>query len=336
MAASSFSTSTWSFPDEIGSRPRHASSHQQPSIPGAFSEEERPEPSQPDVSSSSSESRPRPEPSSRTRRHWPPRTCRICLETVHPSFPAPPEHIPEILRSVPTPTYTSTDPSLGRLLRPCRCKGTSKYVHEGCLQAWRHADPSYGTRNYWQCPTCGFRYQLQRLNWGRWISSTAAQIVLTAAIFMLALFFMGFIADPIINFYAEPYSVFYAPRSLGERIEPILGEEEDPTWAEHFLKGLASLGLLGFVKAIITLSPWNWFNIRVGGSGRSGATGRDRMANVSWIVVFIGVLTFLWVSKQLHIHRKSAYTFTGSLQRSPGLEPSNPRKSGREGYGRWW
>lgn len=298
MPDSAFATSSWTFPDDIGLRPRDTGERQESDIPCAFPQDEPAEsteaPRHEDSSkASTSESHHRAPPRPRA---WPPRTCRICLETVYPSFPAPTEHIPDLLRSSPAPTYTSTDPTLGRLLRPCKCKGTSQYVHEGCLQAWRHADPSYGTRNYWKCPTCGFNYKLQRMNWGRWISSNAAQIILTAAIFVIAIFLMGFIADPIINFYSEPYSIFYAPRSLGERIEPILGEDDDPTWAEHFLKGVASIGLLGFVKAIITLSPWNWFNIRVGGSGRSGATGRDRLANVSWLVVAVGVMTFLYVS----------------------------------------
>ena len=294
MSTSSFS-SGWSFPQNVGSKPRDPSSAEQSFMPGAFAEEPAPQPAASDCHQSSSNNRTQPRPSSRRRRHWPPRTCRICLEVVYPTFSTPTENLPDLFQPAPTVTYTSTDPSLGRLLRPCNCKGTSKYVHEGCLQAWRHADPSYGRRNYWQCPTCGYRYKLERMAWGKWISSTATQMTLTASIFVVALFLMGFIADPIINFYSEPWSVFYAPSSLTDRVEPILGPDDKATWAEHFLKGFASLGLLGFVKAIFTMSPWNWFNIRVGGSGRSGATGRDRMSNISWFAVMIGVLTFLWV-----------------------------------------
>lgn len=114
-------------------------------------------------------------------RHWCPRTCRICLEVVQPNFnwPENAENLPNAYQSKPTVTYDSED---GRLIRPCKCKGSSKYVHEGCLQRWRHADPGYGRRNYWQCPTCGFQYQLERLRWGRWISSVgelAVHVVLS-------------------------------------------------------------------------------------------------------------------------------------------------------------
>lgn len=237
------------------------------------------------------------------RRHWPLRTCRICLETVNPTFHPPSESVPGIFQPSPSVTYDSQDAESGRLLRPCKCKGSSKYVHEGCLQAWRHADPGYGKRNYWQCPTCGFRYRLERLQWGRWISSKGTQIVLTISIFFVALFVMGFVADPIINLYVDPYSVVStAPLSkVRQKIEPIFSDDDVPTWTEHFIKGLASLGLLSFVKVLFALSPWQWCNLRssgiISGGGRSGNTGRDRLASISWIVVLIGIGTFLWASQ---------------------------------------
>ena len=262
-------------------------------MPGTFAEEPE-STSRPPKLEETSNAQSAPKSPPKPRKNWPPRTCRICLETVYPTFSMPNEHIPNVLQPNPNVTYVSSDPEAGRLLRPCKCKGSSKYVHEGCLQAWRHADPGYAKRNYWQCPTCRFRYRLERITWGHWISNTTTQIVLTAAIFLLALFGMGFVADPIINFYTEPYSVFTAPKSLGTRIEPIFTEGEVPTWTEHFVKGLASLGLLGFVKVLVTLSPWNWLNVRSsgimgGGSGRSGNTGRERLGNISWIVVLIGI-----------------------------------------------
>jgi hypothetical protein len=111
------------------------------------------------------------------QRHWKPRTCRICLETVLPTFQQQSEGI---FQSGPKVVYESEDG--GRLIRPCKCKGTSKYVHEGCLQAWRHADPSYGRRNYFQCPTCGYKYRLQRLGWGRFVTSVGTSSILDTEI----------------------------------------------------------------------------------------------------------------------------------------------------------
>jgi len=82
--------------------------------------------------------------------------------------------------------------------------------------------------------------------------------------------------------------------------QPIVVDDEPTTWLEHFIKGLASLGLLSFVKVLWMLGPTNWWNVRssglIGGGGRRppGGSGRDRLASISWIVVIIGVGTFLW------------------------------------------
>lgn len=216
-----------------------------------------------------------------SQRSYPPRVCRICLETVFPTFQ------PSEFLQRPRVVYESEDPDAGRLLRPCKCKGSSRYVHEGCLQAWRHSDPGYATRNFWECPTCGFQYRLRRLTWARWISSTATQIALTLSILILAIFLLGFVADPIIDLYLGP-------------IDDIYDElDEDASWVEHFVKGFAALGLTSFLRALFTLSPLHW-NLRgssVVGSGRS--TGRNRAANLNWLVIVAGVVTFLWVCRAL-------------------------------------
>ncbi|EIW86791.1 hypothetical protein CONPUDRAFT_134147 [Coniophora puteana RWD-64-598 SS2] len=52
------------------------------------------------------------------------------------------------------------DPSLGRLIRPCLCKGSISYVHVQCLQTWRRASPSASA--FFQCPQCQYRYRLSR------------------------------------------------------------------------------------------------------------------------------------------------------------------------------
>lgn len=273
----------WHWPDDIHAPPVHPENRRRRDG-GADN-------TQDSQSTSSSTATPKPEKS------YPSRTCRICLEVVPPTYHPPPINLPEILQSPPHVTYESSDPELGRLIRPCKCKGSSRYVHEGCLQSWRHADPAYGKRNYWQCPTCGFRYRLERMRWGRWISSSATQIVLTVVILVLAMFLLGFVADPIINLYVDPYYTVSSGQLL-QRNKVVLRDEES-SWIEHFVKGLASLGVLSFVKILFALSPWQWWNLRssglISGGGRTGPNGRDRIASISWVVVLIGVGTFLWV-----------------------------------------
>lgn len=233
-------------------------------------------------------------------KHYPPRECRICLETVLPTFQPPSDSLPEFLQPKARVVYESSDPELGRLLRPCKCKGSSRYVHEGCLQKWRHADPDYSKRNYWQCPTCGFQYRLERLTWAHWISSTWTQFTLTLGILLFTVFLLGFIADPIINLYVDPletiyYTEFWEPSALADAMPP----DRKTAWFEHLVKGLASLGVLSFVKVLFALSPWQWWSLRpstVVSSGRT--TGRSRVASVGWLVILIGVGSFLWVCTQ--------------------------------------
>lgn len=188
------------------------------------------------------------------------------------------------MQQPPKVTYEDEN---GRLLRPCMCKGSSKYVHEGCLQAWRLADPS-NTRNYWVCPTCGFKYRLSRMGWANWIASRSAQITLTLLILLFAVFLLGFVADPIINLYLDPLGAF----SMFSSAPAYYYEDDAPhTWAEHFFKGFAGLGVVGFLKVLLA-SPFNYF--RFGGTRRRGrVTGRDRAEQVSWIVIAIGVATVL-------------------------------------------
>ncbi|KAK7515101.1 uncharacterized protein IWZ02DRAFT_506967 [Phyllosticta citriasiana] len=232
------------------------------------------------------------------KRHYKPRTCRICLETVLPTFHPIAESLPGLFQSAaPKVTYESEE---GRLISPCECKGSSRYVHDGCLQNWRHADPSYGRRNYWQCPTCGFKYRLERMKWGAYLNSSAAQVVLTLSVFLVAVFLLGFIADPIINLYQNPITTIFFGTDYDTYPVP---SEEFPVedfiegWPLHFIKGFMSLGLLSFLKFLFT-NPLRLFQPRIvvnsGRTVRTGNTGRDRLANISWLAVAIGIVTFLY------------------------------------------
>lgn len=155
----------WTWPDSV---PDDSAFEDAPdSSPLGTDEEVKHEPTPPDSGSAGEGSEPHVDPE--FQKHWHPRTCRICLEQVLPSFHLPNETLPGFLAGRPYVKYESES---GRLIRPCKCKGSSRYVHDQCLQQWRHSDRSYtSARHYWQCPTCGFRYRLQRLTWARYVSS---------------------------------------------------------------------------------------------------------------------------------------------------------------------
>jgi hypothetical protein len=149
-------------------------------------------------------------------------------------------------------------------------------------------------------------------------------------IVLTIVFVLGFVADPIINFALDPYGTilpglfmpgfsvrfgtfgndFYwdgpAPPVVPQRNNP-----REPTgWIEHFTKGFAGLGLMSFLKFMLT-SPIN-FLFRQGAGGRQ--TGRDRLNTITWVMIAVGVATFLYVSAIL-ITLQLSYT-NASLRQS--------------------
>lgn len=291
------STSANFMPDGDGFRARHGA-------PGAFPVDEPGREQEwtfvdRDESGDSSTQNTAPPPNPNPRVYGP-RTCRICLEVNQPTMkPSTLPSIPGLPDRLPRVVYESSEPELGRLISPCKCKGSSRYVHEGCLRQWRMAAPS-SDRNYWKCPTCGYQYRLERLQYARLIQSLPSQIVLTMLVFVVAMFIMGFIADPIISAYLDPWG------SLGwlggfdtlDYASPIHPADEAPlSWSEHFFKGMAGLGVVGALKMLFTNPFGYWRSIRVGGSntGRR-TTGRDRANDLSWVIIVVGVTTTLYVS----------------------------------------
>lgn len=103
------------------------------------------------------------------------------------------------------------------------------------------------------------------------------------------MFLLGFVGDYILDLYFDPWSTI-----TGYRPDFTLAEDEKSTWADHFLKGGASLGLLSFFKYFF--SPTRLFFRWGGGGGRPARGGRERLADVSMIMVVLGVATFLYVS----------------------------------------
>ena len=207
------------------------------------------------------------------------------------------------MRPSSEPTYISGDPELGRLMSPCLCKGSQKYVHEGCLEAWRHASAGHSARNLWKCPTCGFQYRMSRLSIGRILGHWFTNVSLTIVAVLFIMFILGFVGDKIIDFYLDPWGFFFYSdpqpqynyyRSKDDIAWDRTWKKFEESWSFHFVKGFMSLGVIGFVKTMLASSPLYYFNL--GGYRRRRGDGRDRYMDLSWTVVVIGAVTFVWVS----------------------------------------
>ena len=122
---------------------------------------------------------------------------------------------------------------------------------------------------------------------------------LTILIVILLMFLLGFVADPIINLYVAPVETLSTQRFWTPvTVESITEEASDSWWIQHFTKGFVSIGVVGFLKAVLLANPFQYWNLRysglLGGGARTGNTGRDRAANISWIAIAIGVGSALY------------------------------------------
>jgi len=155
----------------------------------------------------------------------------------------------------------------------------------------------------------------------------ASQITLTLLIFFVAIFTLGFVGDFIINLYLDPVDLIASATGVYDDYDEYYTREDDASWTEHFIKGFASLGLLGFVKAFLA-NPYNWFHLRIGGGRRGGNTGRDRVSGQTWLFILAGAGMVLYVSRHLRIRSiyivfRANAASTGCLEEHSSILPSH-------------
>lgn len=144
---------------------------------------------------------------------------------------------------------------LGRLISPCKCRGTAKYVHIMCLQAWRAQ--SAQSKAYFECDLCHYKYNLRRAWWASMLMSNVSAMVFTGLTIYLLAFLLGYFSYPILETLLDPEDIDLlrkGPRILlrrmgvsakwRRRILPPNG------LVEHQLLGTASLGVLGTFRLL--------------------------------------------------------------------------------------
>lgn len=95
-------------------------------------------------------------------------TCRICFDTVD-------------------------GPGNNRLFSPCRCRGSMRYVHVGCLNQWRCS--AANSMAHYRCDSCHYEYRVQRTQLAQLMLSSRAPVCLVAAAFLSAAALLGLVAS---------------------------------------------------------------------------------------------------------------------------------------------
>ncbi|KAJ7244721.1 hypothetical protein B0H12DRAFT_1128499 [Mycena haematopus] len=94
---------------------------------------------------------------------------------------------------------------LGRLIKPCLCKGSISFVHVKCLQRWRKASQSA----FFSCPQCHYKYRFARtrivgIATNPVVVGTISAILFTALVLLssfVTTFFMSWFEEPSENYY---------------------------------------------------------------------------------------------------------------------------------------
>ena len=107
-----------------------------------------------------------------------PPTCRICLEEGWVPGRDPP------------PSPTSDGEVLGRLISPCLCNGSIRYVHARCLNMWRRSG-SGSSDSYRRCSQCKYEYGVRRTHLSSFLMGDSAPPALAISSILVAVHALG-------------------------------------------------------------------------------------------------------------------------------------------------
>eukprot|EP00940_MAST-03C_sp_MAST-3C-sp2_P002176 g2176.t1 len=116
------------------------------------------------------------------------------------------------------------DDDLGRLISPCLCSGTMRFVHLECLNQWRFrtTNPS----SFFQCEQCKYRYSFRRTLLSSILRSALVLHVLTIVTFVLVVFVSSVCASIIDWMFFEGVGALDLFRGIFE-YENVDGEEDE-------------------------------------------------------------------------------------------------------------
>ncbi|KAF9934470.1 hypothetical protein FBU30_001963 [Linnemannia zychae] len=104
--------------------------------------------------------------------------------------------------------------TLGRLISPCLCKGSMKYVHIECLNAWRTRSPK--RESHYKCDTCKYAFSFRRTSFARYLGHPLTLFVLTILAFALLVFAAGFVMKLLLYLTMDEAQELVYPADLSD------------------------------------------------------------------------------------------------------------------------
>ncbi|KAM5531707.1 hypothetical protein V8D89_014627 [Ganoderma adspersum] len=212
------------------------------------------------------------------------------------------------------------DPELGRLIRPCLCKGSISYVHVKCLQQWRNTSSSRSA--FYACSQCGYHYHFARtramgIATNPIIIAAASTFFFTILVLLSSFVTTWFIGDDDDSYSFSVYYPYEVFRNLIKMTIGILADDgmisesvvrqrtrthqlKQPQGApsllgrfiRRFLLGLPVVGAGSIAHMLLSIPlPFHWLRFR---TRRTGRQSKDLMALIVLAVVLAGAARALY------------------------------------------
>jgi len=238
--------------------------------------------------------------------------CRICLDGV------------------------DAERELGRLIRPCLCKGSISYVHVQCLHRWRQTSASKSA--FFACPQCRYQYRFARTR----IAGLATNPVIVGGLSGLLFTFIVMVASYITTFFMSAFEeptyqslFFISPIEVAQdlitaafrvlRDGELVGTFEEPMFSSkstsatkmplptpppgvlkrfirRFILGLPLVGASSLVQMLLSvgaLGPVQWIARYRGSRNRRNSNSRDIAAIIIISLLLVGAARALYKVYQL-------------------------------------
>ena len=90
------------------------------------------------------------------------------------------------------------------LIYPCRCRGSAKYIHRECLNAWRNQNRN---NSFFQCNECKYEYRISRLWYASIISHPVTSLISSIGLVTCAGLMAGYCSSSVVNsiWYHSPH-----------------------------------------------------------------------------------------------------------------------------------